>query len=240
MELPDEPPPRARRRAANGALLEPFRDMLRLCADEGRDLHVVTEGAGVLVLHELLRAQAEAKGRARIDPAQGIATLHLVHPAIDMQRASRFILPLVAALNADDGRPPRARIHHADAALEARCSFGLYQGSLLRLVARAFEDRLADAHLCMPPRARRTQAPTHPDNPPRTLLGMARARYHACVAAAGIDVSRAFVPLLQIKDPGLATGHVPHGTLTDDPTIDTRIHAAITDYRQHRFQLPPP
>ncbi|UWQ90516.1 C1 family peptidase [Rhodobacteraceae bacterium M382] len=158
---------------------------------QGSELHLVCEGAGALVLAEWLeqplvtetsRVQSslpeDAAEMRIVAKARQITSAQLSLPAIDVPRAGETILPFLNALNA--GRPNHApqeivlgggqaalvaddllpgRILIPDRDLEQTLRVGVYGKSILHLVANAFEDR-------------RT---THPDAPPRAMLGMAGA-----------------------------------------------------------------
>ena len=132
--------------AAPGYMADFFEALFALVAETGKELHIVTEGAGVLVLHEALAHMKTAGpngaplGRP---PKDLITSLNLVLPAVGIPRARDQILPLIAAMNA--GREtPRARVHLPAEPLEERLCFGAYGKSILHLVANAFEDRIRD------------------------------------------------------------------------------------------------
>ena len=230
-----------------GPVVGMFLDMLDLAASPGRELHIVCEGAGVLVLHELLRHLAHDRQRHDLF-VQRIDTLALIHPAIGLPRAARDVLPLVHRLNAEqsgavqtpirpEGRParnrgrqpPRARIYLPSSELEERLEFGVYSGSLLKLVSRSFEDRLAQP----PPKgAGSQQRPrTHPSHPPRPFLGTTEGRTGVVSSCCG---ALAFSELTALKDPALATGRVSYGALLADPLIDEEIFRTIRELRAAR------
>ena len=132
--------------AAPGYMADFFEALFALVAETGKELHIVTEGAGVLVLHEALAHMKTAGpngaplGRP---PKDLITSLNLVLPAVGIPRARDQILPLIAAMNADR-ETPRARVHLPAEPLEERLCFGAYGKSILHLVANAFEDRIRD------------------------------------------------------------------------------------------------
>ncbi|WP_209425812.1 C1 family peptidase [Pararhodobacter sp. SW119] len=172
-----------------GPLVEVLRDLLKLTAAEGIELHIVTEGAGVLVLHEMLRYLDKHDSAALDDLHRRITTLSLIHPAIGLPRARKWVVPLVEKMNKiqivgvetpvppplrtaaeDDAAPamppPRARIYLPSPALEDRLCFGVYSGSLLQLVSRSFEDRFLEG---APPEATPADAAApQPDDNPQT------------------------------------------------------------------------
>jgi hypothetical protein len=183
-----------------GPLIEPgyvaqmLADIWALKQETGCEVHLVAEGAGALVVHEILSAIADDATRpkserrfCRHDPENLFDTLHLVHPAIGLPRASQRLVPLISAMNgtvagkrnrASRGPVPvveplivsaaerRARIYIPTRRLEKAVRFGSYGKSILHLVSRAFEDR----HL--PPDPEHAQDQTRP-RPPRQFLGMA-------------------------------------------------------------------
>jgi hypothetical protein len=136
-----------------GPLVEMFCDMLELAAAPGCELHVVCEGAGVLVLHELLRFLRQ-RDRIEIDAlCPRLTSLSLIHPVIGLPRGRRHVLQLIAEMNRQAGNrkqtpvrateqprrssrqaPPPARIFLPGPDLEKRLCLGAYGGSLLQLV----------------------------------------------------------------------------------------------------------
>ncbi|MFW5641537.1 MAG: C1 family peptidase [Roseicyclus sp.] len=196
--------------AAPGFVGAFFENLFALVAETGRELHIVTEGAGVLVLHEALAHMATAGpdgGRLGRPAEELITSLDLVLPAVGLPRARAQVLPLVAAMNRGPG-PARARLHVPDRALEERLCFGAYGKSILHLTANAFEDRI-----------------THDiarlgygrQGAPRTFLGMADGPAEAGVAEAAI------CRLSHVGDPAHAHGRVPHDVLSGDPKFFERI-----------------
>lgn len=147
-------------RGLNGHLARFVRVLYRILDARRLKLHVVAEGAGVLVLDELVELLRRENRLSRFERVLG--SLDLALPAIRVETARERVLPLVERLNARpvaSGAVPPARVHLPSADLEARVRVGAYGKSILHFVANACMPRgLDDAH-----------------RPPPTLLGMARA-----------------------------------------------------------------
>lgn len=111
------------------------------CRDAGKPLHVVTDGAGVLLLDALI----ESRRGGRID-AEGVggftppASLSMVFPAIPVVDAEKRLLPL--ARHMELRRPGSARIFVPSPEAEKRIAVGGYPGPVLQLVANAFLDQV--------------------------------------------------------------------------------------------------
>lgn len=177
-----------------GFVINFVKDLFEFVQRSGAELHLVTEGAGVLLLHEILdciEEDAEKPEGARIFsshiPEDLFTSVHLIGPAIGMVRAKKKIIPFLGRMNRDLRNrggvrpddledieplinlhdPAPAQIFTPTVELEERLSFGLYNKSILHLVARAFEDRYA-----VPPTSEQDEAP--PFGRPRTFLGMAK------------------------------------------------------------------
>jgi hypothetical protein len=210
---------------APGFVAEFFEDLFALIAETGRELHIVTEGAGVLVLHEALAHMESAgpNGGRLGRPAEDLITsLNLVLPAVGIPRARAQVLPLVAGMNRAAG-PVRARLHVPDRALEERLCFGAYGKSILHLTANAFEDRITDDIALKgfgTPGA------------PRTFLGM-----NAGPEAAGLS-DACICQVSAITDPAHAQGRVPHAVLSTDPVFFDRILDHIAELRAARPRSP--
>ncbi len=222
-----------------------FADIVSLKVERGIQLHLIAEGAGALVLHEMLAlASPCARDKdgvdpvfSQIDPPDIFDSLHLVHPAIGMPRASKYLLPLVRAMNGDIiGEPtvastakepnirallkdtnqqPRARIYVPTEALEKDLHFGLYGKSILHLVARSFEDRRpapAENQLHQPVCERQ----------PRQFLGMASiAKVHDFPARGAIYRLNRTHTQRERRD------RVSQTELLTDPTIQNHIFETI-------------
>jgi len=215
-----------------------LRGVMMLKAESGCELHLVAEGSGALVVHEMLaaiRRDADREGGyfCTHDPAALFESLHLVHPAIGWARARAFLVPLVQRMNegadplphpgdtapdiepvsADNaGRP--ARIYVPSDALEAQLCFGDYGKSLLHLAANAFEDRV-------PGRGPTQEFPTWE---PQEFLGMAGMDRKRSLHSALYRLNR----LAAQKRPG---DRVTQTELIRDPTIQESIFAAIASMR---------
>ena len=226
--------------------------LMRLKDETGCELHLVAEGAGALVVHEMLSALAQDRetGGKRFGGKQAedyIDTLHLVHPAIGMPRAQMGILPLLRAMNRGiDGpkrgeseakepnvRPllkhdgdPRGRIYVPTSALEERVHFGAYGKSILHLVARAFEDRMPlqeGSHK----NAALSDALNQSLQPPRTLLGMAHAHKDE-----SFDAFSAVYRLNRITTEKRDSDRITQGELNADLTIQNSIFESIKRWRE--------
>ncbi|WP_102107779.1 C1 family peptidase [Oceaniglobus roseus] len=245
-EMPGDPGDRRRRPGdPKGVLHGFFDDVLTLAAETGTELHLVAEGAGVLVLHELLLGMDGngLAGRLR----DGLSSLHLVHPAIDMTRAARRIVPQLSRMNARIGSDRRAgaagwpeglsplvpgdpvrpaTLVTPSPDLEKRVVFGAYGKSILHLVANAFEDRDPP-----PPAPAPGPDPGAPDRRPwrpRTFLGT------AAVAAEGVlprGARKAVVQLKRVSGQVHALDKVPQTVLQAEPLVFEHILSTIVRLR---------
>lgn len=235
-----------------GPVVALLRDMMALTAAPDRELHVVCEGAGVLVLHELLRYLVVHHPEDYAALPDRLTSLSLIHPAIGLPRAGRHLAPLIRRMNAAqpaamqtpvriDGRPrrhrtrqaPRARIYLPAPPLEERLCFGVYGGSLLQLVSRSFEDRLAqdaDAEADRERPAGPPRAHTHPSHPPRPLLGTNAARAPA-LERCGAALETAFSELTALEAANSGNGRVPYAALLADPLIPQEVFRTIRELR---------
>lgn len=226
-------------------------DLMDLKDETGCEVHIVAEGAGALVVHEMLSALAHDreqiegrfKGRAASDC---IDTLHLLHPAIGMPRTEMHLMGLMERMNRGiDGKEraesrsakpnvsallnhdaePRARIYVPTEALEKRLHFGSYGKSILHLVARSFEDRMPIEDLDHK-RAAKSDALTQELQPPRTFLGMARACDDPDFTARS-----AVYRLNRIARDTREIDRVSQSELYSDTTIQDSIFKAIETWR---------
>lgn len=198
----------------------------------GCELHLVAEGAGALVVHEML---AFAEGQLDADVGELFASVHLAHPAIGLPRAERRLVPLMQAMNgASDGKTNRARqpgtphveplvetglaakarIYVPTTGLEEVLCFGDYGKSLLHLVSRSFEDRR---------RAPRAEDPDRTGNgEPQLFLGMADiARQRSFRARTAIH------RLNGVSSQTRPGDRVTQTELIRDPTVPESIFKAI-------------
>lgn len=204
--------------AAPGHIACFFEELLDLVESTKTELHIVTEGAGVLILHEALvylankrRRTGGAEGTAGL-PQDLITSLHVVLPAIGLPRARDQILPLIAAMNSEAKK--RAHVYVPDAELEGRVCFGAYGKSILHLVSRAFEDRMPGAV---------RNAVTSGAGKPRKFLGMADGPDEA-----GLTDAATVVRLTNVSDPQYERIAVPQTVLTNDPKFFAEITTRIT------------
>ena len=108
------------------------------CRVQKQPLHVVTEGAGALVLRDLIDL-AEGNGFSQAQLLDGLASVTMVFPTIPVDETDR-LLAHMEALNARAGRGAAA-ILVPSRSLEAKLSFSGYGKSVNHLVACAFVDR---------------------------------------------------------------------------------------------------
>ena len=130
------------KRSAGKATAEPRNDgrhlfdvFASLCRDKGYKLHVVAEGAGALLIGELVRCAKHARTLSVL--ADAIASLSLIAPPVRIDELERCICPLTKKL-ADRKRD--VTVYVPSKPLEGRMRVGPYGRSILHLVANAFED----------------------------------------------------------------------------------------------------
>lgn len=252
-ELPHEPDETdTPKRIAPGQVTELLADLLKLKDDMDCELHLVAEGAGALVVHEMLSwieedASKDPKDRlfCRHATRDLFDTVHLVHPAIGMPRANRRLVPLIETMNGpisgkrkrastartpnvqpllETDAQPAARIYVPTSALEELVHFGSYGKSILHLVSRSFEDRYP------PPEDDDTgQQPYLRD--PRVFLGMAEIADDEEFPARG-----AIYRLNRIKIQTGASDRVSQTEFLQDPTITDSILETIKAMRSKDFQ----
>ncbi|WP_074220706.1 hypothetical protein [Rhodovulum sp. ES.010] len=249
-ELPYEPDETdAPRRLERGYLADLLADMMKLKAETGCELHLVAEGAGALVLHEMLSVIDEDAGltpKSRRsfcghDTRELFDSLHLVHPAIGMPRAQKLLVPLIADMNGKIAgkrrrasrarspnvqpllktkmRPP-ARVYMPTPDLEEAVHFGIYGKSILHLVARSFEDRYPV------PGAAENADPVHL-RAPRPFLGMAEIAEDEEFQAPG-----AIYRLNRVVTQTHANDRVSQTELNRDATITNSIFESIKAMRR--------
>ncbi|MDC0657174.1 hypothetical protein N6L27_04105 [Leisingera sp. SS27] len=83
-----------------------LRDLMELKDETQCEMHLVSEGAGALVVHEMLSMIAEDRKRpaelqlfSSHDASALFDTLHLIHPGIGLRRASQYLTPCLEAMN---------------------------------------------------------------------------------------------------------------------------------------------
>ncbi len=224
-------------------------ELMELKDRTGCELHIVAEGAGALVVHEML-ALLEEDARGATPDARRFEgrrandyfdTLHLVHPAIGLPRAGKLLLPFINALNwgltgkkkrsSRSEKPvvqpllemqaePRARIYVPTDELQDRIHFGSYSKSILHLVSRAFEDRAVDRTA-----GNGAVAPIY--RKPRPFLGMTETvTDKTFVAPSAVYLLNRFESQKPDSEP------VRRATLNNDPTIVSSIFESIRNYRK--------
>ena len=111
--------------------------LLGLCAAKGKRLHILTEGAGVLLLAALIgtRGDHPAADKALIT---ALASLTMVAPLITEPEFNDTIGPFLEVWHQPPDR--QAIIVRPDANLDERLCVGAYSRSWTDLVARAFEE----------------------------------------------------------------------------------------------------
>ena len=206
------------------------------------EIHIVVDGAGALVFEEMLRMFERLDEMKRSELASRITTVNLSLPAIDMERANHRILPLIHLLNYQskknmphqpDGTGPHdwispARIHVPSKELEGRVCNGDYGKSILHLIANAFEDR----------RDQRNGGGTHlggPGGQPKTMLGMAEARFEWEASNLTSGLTNPFCVLDQLHSGSSSLGKIDQIYLTRDPGLDAEIMKTI-QYHATKFR----
>lgn len=239
-------------------------DMLEMQMTTGTELHMVAEGAGALIVQEILRHQSRSTTKQGFELSNHLHTLSLSIPAIGIPRARKHLIPLVKTMNARESdlcacsvpsysAPERkqtldashtqrhiapARIYVPSAELENRLSFGAYSGSLLQLVSRAFEDRWLDQDIEITSLVN----PEDPANPPRTFLGMARAleeiehdkNSRALPDHRFTHLRNSWSEIHSLSGPSLSMERVPQVALFRDPSIIAEIFRSIDHYGKPR------
>lgn len=246
-ELPNEAEERDDpKRIDPGYVAEFLQHLIARKAEVGCGLHLVAEGAGALVVDEMLAFGARRLG---MDMSGVFDTIHLVHPAIGLPRAEYRLIPLLQTMNAatlpikpdqapetdavvqavgPDGAATRARVYVPTPELEARLRFGDYGKSLLHLVSRSFEDLSlspdpggAGAHTPAGPCAQANDdAPRR--GAPRTFLGMAKIAEDETFPARS-----SIFQLRDVAGSGRAGALVSQSELTRDPHISNEIFKLI-------------
>lgn len=249
-ELPHEPDEfDTPTRVTPGYVASFLANIMKLKAETKCEVHLVAEGAGALVVHELLSiikddsAKPDPKSRlfCRHDPAELFDSLHLIHPAIGMPRAKKQLIPLVEEMNGEIvGRrnrfqkntrtpkvqsfvkdaQPKARIYIPSLELEDAVRFGSYSKSILHLVSRSFEDRKP-----VPDVADGKELPQFRE--PRKFLGMAEIANDSAFRARG-----ALYRLNRIEKQVHGRERVSQTDLNQDPTITKDIFRTIQEFRK--------
>lgn len=175
----------------DGDAAHALRAIVRLCNKHGLRLHVLTEGAGVLLLSALI---GDGKGGFGTDGdfADALESLTLVAPLITPQDYKATIGPFLVAWGKTTGR--RAMMFKPDPHFDERLCVGAYSRSWTDLVSRAFEEEptlLIGAHdfkadLPGDPLCRELGAPERPSGD----LSSDAVLQHETVAAYAVRVIR--------------------------------------------------
>lgn len=121
-------------------------EIVQLCKSTGKRLHIVTEGAGILLLAALLRDGPDRSARD-IALSEVLASATFVAPLVIAKEFNPTVGRFLEVWGGQSQR--RATIFHADALFDERLSVGTYSRSWTDLVYRAFEEtqtRLVGAH----------------------------------------------------------------------------------------------
>lgn len=202
-------------------------DLIELRAQTGCEIHIVAEGAGAQVVHEMLAVLAEDAFKIRKyrqfdehDPAKIFDSLHLLHPAICVPRANQHIARCFGAMNGKDGLPhptdpnliqakslrTRARIYVPSPDLEQALHYGGYGKSQMQLIARAFAERSVEI-------------------PPEGKSDLRRGKYRDFLGTANIVSNREFTArdaVFQLQGLRAQThpnARISQSALEQDPTI---------------------
>jgi hypothetical protein len=109
-----------------------------LCAQSGKPLHIVVEGAGVLLLTEVLAAVMRSRDEAKRLCA-ALSSLTLVAPLCTHHDYAHGLGPFLAMWRERTGR--RAVLFKASVDFDERLSVGAYSRSWTDLVSNAFEEQ---------------------------------------------------------------------------------------------------
>ena len=177
-------------------------------------IHVVAEGAGALVVDELIYAR---KGMKDVPE---LTTLVLSLPAIPVRRASESLLPFINRMLVE--APTRkVTILVADEELEHRLRVVGYGKSILHLVANSFLDRSPAV-----------------DGAPQLMLGMNVAGDPKQIVARFLDgetkqmraakrATKAYLPISSRQLRALPRGAVEQSALMRDPGMDELIEEIV-------------
>lgn len=226
-------------------------DLIKLKQDTGCEVHIVAEGAGALMIHEILSALDEDFNAQDRDHSESgnwrkqdiFDTLHLIHPAIGMPRAEKLLIPFIDKMNGPisgtkrrksasrkarvqsvlkNATDPRARIYIPAPDLEDRIHFGSYGKSIIHLVSRAFEDRYLASST-----SKDNDVPIFSEA--RPFLGMAKIADDVDFSARG-----ALFQLTDIASPIRTHDRVSQVELNTDQTITNDIFETINRYHKTR------
>ncbi len=203
--------------------------------DTDCEIHLVAEGAGVIVLDEMIRMFARLDDEMETELARKITTINLSLPAIKTNLGQNGLtgaepprehaLTLVNYINycrtkgLEGALPDKwvlpAQIHIPSQALERKMCNGAYHKSILHLIANAFEDRPPLHQLAL-------------SDQTVTMLGMsglnqAWARAHPSSAPA----LNPFVELDSIEKKTGLSGLIEQKYVSSDMGLENRIFEAI-------------
>lgn len=145
----------AGRHGANGGADGAAAELFDRFAATGARLHLLVDGAGVLLLAQYLESlsQLAAPGTMRKNRQRwkqfhdSVASIDLIAPTIECANFIRAYGPLIRRLNRRGG--DRARLWVPSLDFEQRLSIGYYDGSMLDLVLHSFEGRRDAAYIGM-------------------------------------------------------------------------------------------
>lgn len=116
----------------------------RLVQLDQYSLHIICDGAGILLLRDVLQTWKEAKDASLQAVAHRLDSLDLITPTIDARRFDDGFAQLISALpplnEAEPARAPVA-LHVPSHATDKRLTVGMYSKSMLDLIENAFSDR---------------------------------------------------------------------------------------------------
>ena len=121
----------------DGDAFDALLQIIALCKAAAKPLHVVTEGAGSLLLAELLKTAAVMRKTEEL--LSVLDSLTLVAPLSSAAEYNKRVAPFVTRWRRTRGKKPV--IFKADAAFDERLAVGGYSRSWTDLVSRAFEDK---------------------------------------------------------------------------------------------------
>lgn len=184
-----------------------FQELLKVCAEKGKPMRLLADGAGALVLDGLLTLAGQSGNTDT--PLPGLGRLVMTFAAVPLDQAKERILPLARAM--ERRAPGSAVIIVPDPDLEKRITSDGYGRSMLQLVSRSFLDRDTKAMR-------------------RPMLGTARA---ALPFADGDDLSvRSWQPddaepPFEMFSPSRSF-RLDQGELDANPELASRVLQAIT------------
>ncbi|MER8873383.1 hypothetical protein NKI04_26360 [Mesorhizobium sp. M0814] len=116
----------------------------RVLGRENYDIHIIADGAGILLMRDMLRALTDSHRKTADRLLPRIASLDLITPVIDRTEFEQEFIELVRILSqrgAIPGGGSRCALHVPHRETEQRLAVGLYSKSILELIENAFCDR---------------------------------------------------------------------------------------------------